>query len=62
MVLLGVPVFRKPRNVGLHGFVERLAYAHLIFKSDICLGKRVVSMWGGVFWDSWLKINYSPIH
>lgn len=42
------PSFQKPSNMCLCGYAERLAYAHVIFRSDICLTKRVVSVWGSI--------------
>lgn len=42
------PSLKKPSNVCLCGYAERLAYAHVIFRSDICLTKRVVSVWGSI--------------
>lgn len=32
----------------LHGYVQRLVHAHLIFKSDIWPAKRIVSMWASI--------------
>lgn len=42
------PSFRKPSSVCLCGHAERLAYAQVIFRSDICLTQRVVSVWGSL--------------
>lgn len=41
--MVSVPAFRKPSDMRLRGYVERLAYAHVTFRSDICPAKRVVS-------------------
>lgn len=40
--MVSVLVFRKFLDMRLYGYVERLVYVYVIFRSDICLVKRVV--------------------